>query len=153
MFIYGKFLYKKPVKSLIAFNHRELLECFKEMDRILKSGKKDSKKKPYCVGYITYEAGIVLQAYANDYKPFFEIIQKEGLEDSNTPLLHFIVFKSRKNLKKLSGKKVKLEILKDLDEARFYKDFEKIKQHINQGDTYQVNYTQELTLQADFDYI
>ncbi|WP_317397257.1 anthranilate synthase component I family protein [Helicobacter bilis] len=65
------------------------------------------------------------------------------------PLLYFELFLKRKKFKPIQKKYQKnklFNIVKPLDKKRYILDFSRIKENIQQGHTYQVNYTQEILL-------
>lgn len=69
--------------------------------------------------------------------------------NTKEPLLYFELFLKRKKFKPIQKniKKNKLfNIVKPLDKKRYILDFSRIKENIQQGHTYQVNYTQEILL-------
>lgn len=66
------------------------------------------------------------------------------------PLLYFELFLKRKKFKPIQKKYQKnklFKIVKPLDKERYILDFSRIKENIEQGHTYQVNYTQEILLE------
>lgn len=69
--------------------------------------------------------------------------------NTKEPLLYFELFLKRKKFKPIQKKYQKnklFEIVKPLDKKRYKLDFSRIKENIQQGHTYQVNYTQEILL-------
>ncbi|STQ85915.1 anthranilate synthase component I family protein [Helicobacter muridarum] len=148
MFIYGKHIYLNPIKTIAAFNYQELLSCFASLQEHI-----DTKGTGYFVGYLSYEAGIIMQtkdkALFDDIYKNTCLIHKERLE----PLAYFRLFEKREKVSKIFFKQNKqnlrvknLNIISDIDIQKYKRDFSAIKEHIAKGDTYQVNYTQEILL-------
>ncbi|RDU66091.1 chorismate-binding protein [Helicobacter didelphidarum] len=174
MFIYGKYRYIKPIKTLIAWNYHDILKCLSYIQTHI-----DKKKKGYFVGYLTYESAIILQAYHYLEHKIFKQMKTNKLEDSITqPLLYFSLFKKCKKIKKEKDLKLfhkhkdfiknknivktnshclvrnenfllhseLFEVLEGLNKDCYHKNFYDIKNAISKGESYQVNYTQEIKL-------
>ena len=67
--IYGNFYYSNPLRKLTAFDVQGVLNALECIESTLKS-----KQKGYFVGYMTYEAGVALQAH--DQRARFEAQEK-----------------------------------------------------------------------------
>ncbi|WP_034353785.1 bifunctional chorismate-binding protein/class IV aminotransferase [Helicobacter jaachi] len=155
--IYGSFSYKKPLRRLVAFDLEGVLSALDSIERVLDSQKKQHLKKHhkelYFVGYITYEAGVLLQTYqAKSYQTLFQRTQAL-ITRKREPLLYFVLFSQRvkitfKNKYKNPSSLPLLSLLQGLDSKVYANGFNAIKAHIAKGDTYQVNYTNELLLHS-----
>lgn len=134
--VYGKYLYEKPLRFITCFKSVEVLESLKEIQNDVRG---------FWVGYVCYEA-------------------LDKIE-SKTPLLEFILFSERRrwNYGK-SQEKDKRDFIFSLQQPFFYpnmqknfsrssyaKAFESIKDELSAGNTYQVNFTQELQLGSHCD--
>ena len=139
--IYGDYSYTHCVRKLYAFDTNGLLQALQILDEFI-----TTKQKGYFLGYMTYEAGILLQAhYANAYANLPIITHKHKKQ----PLLYFALYHKRKKLKALQPKgRFSLNIAKDLDSRAYNQHFLAIKENIKQGHTYQLNYTQEILLHS-----
>ncbi|MCX2717327.1 bifunctional anthranilate synthase component I family protein/class IV aminotransferase [Helicobacter sp. MIT 21-1697] len=142
--IYGNFKYKNPTRKLIAFDVQGVLSALECIESTLKS-----KPKGYFVGYMTYEAGVLLQAY--QAKAYIHLSRhlKTTISPYKQPLLYFAYFTQRhkcKNLKMPHHTPFSLFALQGLDNERYKSAFKRIKEYILKGESYQINYTQELKL-------
>ena len=135
--ICGDYSYTHCVRKIYAFNINGLLQALQILDNFL-----HSKQKGYFIGYMTYEAGILLQThYAN--LPIMTYKHKKQ------PLLYFALYYKRKKIKPLKPKgKFSLNIAKNLDDKAYKQHFLTIKENIKQGHTCQLNYTQEILLHS-----
>ncbi|MWV62615.1 hypothetical protein DCO58_03240 [Helicobacter saguini] len=157
MVIYGKYIYKNPTKSLVAFDYNELCEIFNVIEKWRKDSKKSYKNynfAKYLVGYLSYEAGVILQGYLHKEHSLFNIAKdlESKLKDSKMPLAYFRFFNKRVKFKysKINNFiNKKLDIIDSLDYQKYKIGFNKAKEFISQGDTYQVNFTQEITLESN----
>ena len=143
--IYGNFKYKNPIRKLIAFDVQGVLSAFKCIESTLKSN-----PEGYFVGYMTYEAGVLLQAYqAKAYIHLSKHISTT-MSPHKQPLLYFAYFTQRSKCKKIHSTthhaQSSLFMLQGLDNERYKSAFKRIKEHILKGESYQINYTQELKL-------
>ena len=146
MVVYGSYTYKKPLRKLIAFDIKGVLSALDSIDIFL-----NSQNKGYFVGYITYEAGVLLSTYKlGAYEHLHKaIIQLHQSVSYTSPLLYFTLFKKRKKFKFLhTHTKPSLHIVKGLDSKAYTQGFQVIKNHIHKGDSYQVNFTQEILLHS-----
>ncbi|WP_104721758.1 bifunctional anthranilate synthase component I family protein/class IV aminotransferase [Helicobacter mesocricetorum] len=128
MTIFGDYVYSKPLKHIFTFKKKDLPLCFKKIQKYSKYG--------YLVGYVSYEAGLFSSKEQKEYKK---------------PLLEFILFKKRSLLSNSSLKTKALfypTIKQGLNEEFYKHTFQKVKQNLKLGNTYQVNLTQELHLQS-----
>ncbi|MDY2584984.1 bifunctional anthranilate synthase component I family protein/class IV aminotransferase [Helicobacter sp.] len=129
--IYGKYCYEKPLRSIVCFKSADIMESFREIQ---------SDMRGFWVGYVCYEA-----------------LNKA---ESKTPLLEFVLFSERKKWKQ-GAKKQKSDSIFSIQKPFFYPSFTKnfdknsymqgflrIKEELSAGNTYQVNFTQELQLKS-----
>ena len=85
--IYGNFYYSNPLRKLTAFDVQGVLNALECIESTLKS-----KQKGYFVGYMTYEAGVALQAHqAKAYHHLYERICAT-MSLHRQPLLYFVFF-------------------------------------------------------------
>ncbi len=143
MVIYGKYLYTKSFQKIVAWNYQEILKSFDEMQDFIQY------KKGYCVGYISYEAGVIMQIYNN---PALIKLYNDILSQQNIPFLYFECFKHRTKISEdfytIKNPCMLSEINKQDDYEHYAHAFRMIKKFINSGDTYQVNFTQESHFKA-----
>lgn len=143
--IYGNFYYSNPLRKLTAFDVQGVLNALECIESTLKS-----KQKGYFVGYMTYEAGVALQAHqAKAYHHLYERICAT-MSLHRQPLLYFVFFAKRRKLKNIHIKthytQLPLFLLQGLDYEGYKSGFTRIKTHILKGESYQINYTHELKL-------
>lgn len=143
--IYGNFYYSNPLRKLIAFDVQGVLKALECIESTLKS-----KQKGYFIGYMTYEAGVALQAYqAKAYHHLYKHICTT-ISLRRQPLLYFVFFAKRRKLKNIHIKthhtQSPLFLLQGLDYEDYKSGFTRIKTHILKGESYQINYTHELKL-------
>lgn len=128
------YLFANPQKIITAVNRDELLSSFIGIEEQLKLGR-------IGYGYISYEAGYYLENKFIRYR-----------EGSEKELLKFCFFDDKNVIKIKSGDIdfVSGGFKKDYDISNltmnksgeeFLDDIQKIKSYIEEGDTYQVNYT------------
>ena len=148
--VFGKHVYLDSMGKIVAFNYYDLFECFAILQTHIDTG-----AKGYFIGYLTYEAGVILQIHN---KHLFKKLLNKILEREKAvglPLAHFELFASRKkfslqNATPMSEKDSNTTLfkpLKNLDKNIYKKHFQQVKRHLAIGDSYQVNYTQEIYLQ------
>lgn len=127
MFIFGKFIYLEPVLRIYTFYQNELEEKFQQLEA--------NKNNGFFVGYVSYEAF----SYSHN-ESFMPII----------PIFDFTLFKKKKKIKdffKYHHIKHPIfypNLLNNLNFNNYKQDFYKIKDELKKGNTYQVNYTQEI---------
>ncbi|WP_066389359.1 bifunctional chorismate-binding protein/class IV aminotransferase [Helicobacter himalayensis] len=138
MWIFGEHVYFEQKAIVRAYKFSELQEAFCKIERYA--------KKHYALGYVAYEAWY--ESFDLD-----SISSAQDTSDSKQlPLLEFYIFSKRKKLDYLESKHEKIsqpfafEILQNLDFSRYKSDFARIKNELKVGNTYQINYTQEMRL-------
>lgn len=137
--IYGDYSYTHCVRKLYAFDINGLLQALQILDEFI-----TTKQKGYFLGYMAYEAGILLQAHCMNTYATLPVITHQHKKQ---PLLYFALYHKQKKIKSLKPKgKFSLNIAKDLDSKAYNQHFLAIKENIKQGHTYQLNCTQEILL-------
>ncbi|MDO7823204.1 anthranilate synthase component I family protein, partial [Helicobacter pylori] len=123
--IFGDFKYQKSVKKLTATNLNELKNALDFISQ--------NRGRGYFVGYLLYEARLAF---------LDETFQ------SQTPFLYFEQFLERKkySLEPLKEHAFYPKIHSSLDQKTYFKQFKAVKEHLKNGDTYQVNLTMDLFL-------
>lgn len=124
------FYFKDQVAEIVANNQDDLISGLRKIEHYLDRGF-------YIAGYISYEAGYYL---------IDEYIKNI---DENLPLMQFKIFKSKIEINGIEGSNKPLYIYDTKyseDQDIYSKKLDKIRQHIIDGDTYQLNYT----IQIDF---
>lgn len=161
-YIFGKYLYYKPILDICCDEKSQAKNAFKHIQDELKK-----HKNSYFVGYVSYELGILeyleCGVEAKDSSADFggdcrikssadsSTNSSDYRADSSLPLLHFRLFAKRKKLAdikyhKNSYSKFLPTITHPIDKERYAKDFSAIKNELKNGNSYQINYTQEMRL-------
>ena len=120
--------FTNPLKIISTNNISDVQTCLIELEKYL-------KQNYYAAGFISYEAS----------PAFDESFQVKSA--SNFPLFWFGIFNEVNvlNRLKMNNKRFKINNWQSsIDQKRYKKDFENIKEYIAKGDTYQVNYTYRL---------
>jgi len=131
----GSYLFRHPVAEVLCYRTAEVSAKLAEMDQLRAQGY-------YLCGYLAYEA-----AYGLTDKQNFR------LTHSDRPLLHFYAFAEREHLNHAesgallqqltvgSAPAAIRDVQMNMDEAQYCEAIRKVREHIREGDTYQVNYT------------
>lgn len=121
--IFGKYLYRDLKSEFICFNKDELNQALKTIQKI---------KKLYFVGYIVYD------------------ISKTA---SNYPIAHFKGYKNKEIFKAQKSFEFSIfkpyfypQIVKNLSKKEYEKAFNQIKDELASGNSYQINFTNELQI-------
>lgn len=139
--VYGDYSYTHCVRKIYAFDINGVFQGLQILDAFI-----NTKQKGYFVGYMTYEAGILLQAHLTSA---YSALSATAYKDKKQPLLYFALYHKRKKIKlKQSQEKFPLSIARGLGQKSYEKDFLAIKENIKNGHTYQLNYTQEILLHS-----
>lgn len=128
-----------PTQEIICKDPSQLTYCFDVIEKLKNSGY-------YLAGFISYEASYFFE----HNKPFW----KNKAHPNNFPLLHFLAFKSCQYLNQTevnqllkqqtadhSDESFAFHLSLDINKTEYETNFNKIKQHLIKGNTYQVNYT------------
>lgn len=128
MQIYSDKVFKNPIKVIKAFDSDSFVQAFKEIEAL--------KTKYYLVGYVRYEAkDIFLGKYIT----------------SKMPLLYFEVFENFEKFEpKQNSKDVFLFPKPDITFEEYKKGFDAIKDEIARGNTYEVNYTFDFSIDTEY---
>lgn len=121
--IFGKYLYRDLKSEFICFNKDELNQALKSIQKI---------KNLYFVGYIVYD------------------ISKTA---SNYPIAHFKGYKNKEIFKPSKSYEFSIfkpyfypQIVKNLSKKEYEKAFNQIKDELASGNSYQINFTNELQI-------
>lgn len=115
--------FTNPIKCIVAYTTEDILPCFQLIENALQDGY-------YVAGYLSYESA---PAFNSKYK-----VNK----DSKMPLLWFGVFTNPEETKLTSSGPYSLSEWVPSDTLEDYqKDISSIKKSIEEGNTYQTNYT------------
>lgn len=141
MFIYGYHVYKKPLRRLVAFDIDGVFSALDLLDDFI-----TSRKNGYFVGYLTYEAGVLISTYnLSAYQMLHQRVKLSCKATYNMPLLHFTLFAKREPHRiHKNAPESRILRLYDIDSLKYQQKFHLIKSHIHKGDCYQVNFTDEL---------
>jgi len=133
----SSYLFKDPEKILICTSEDDIDKFFKKI-------KFYQKKKYWLAGFFSYEFGYFLEPRLKNLMP----------KNLKFPLAWFGVFKSPYEAKPASLPRVNAEsyqinnLTPSISEGQYSKSIKKIKQYLQEGQTYQVNYT--FGLKGDF---
>ncbi|MUK88313.1 aminodeoxychorismate synthase component I [Ornithinibacillus sp. L9] len=124
-------LFKEPIDIIVANNIDEVIPTLQNVQAAVHKGY-------YAAGYLSYEA-------APAFEQAFQVNS-----DAKMPLLWFGIFKEPqyKSITSTSQFQTK-EWIPQTDIASYNQSINQIKDYIEQGDTYQVNYT--IRLKSEFD--
>ncbi len=125
-------LFSGPEKIITAASPGEIKPAFTELQQAVNGGY-------YCPGFISYEAGRVLMDMP--------------VRETGFPYLWFGVYSSPEKLYPdvIDSPTAPPEIqpVAELEQEQYREGFEKIKNYIRAGDTYQVNYTFQIEFEPD----
>ncbi|MCV3376394.1 bifunctional chorismate-binding protein/class IV aminotransferase [Campylobacter sp. IFREMER_LSEM_CL2194] len=125
--IFGKYLYDDLAFTLKAYTQKESKKAFKAIEKY--------KNQYYFLGYIQYE--------------FYKYLEDKNYK-SKEPFLYFFAFKSKKIF---TSEEKNLDFYpsfsSNLNQEKYFENFNKVKDAIAKGQSYQVNLTQELHLQSN----
>lgn len=127
MQIYSDKVFKNPLKVITAFDNKSFISAFDTIENL--------KNKYYLVGYIRYEA-----------KDIF--LDKEI--SSNYPLLYFEAFSDYETFKQENSDNIFLFPTPKISFEDYKIGFDKIKEEISCGNTYEVNYTFDFQIDTDY---
>ncbi|MDE5592271.1 MAG: chorismate-binding protein, partial [Helicobacter sp.] len=131
MMVFGDYVYLDPTEHIFTFEKTQLPEKFQQIQNLSKYG--------YLLGYVSYEAGLFAE---------------KSLKNMKTPLLEFFFFQKRYPVLEFQQNSLQKQavfcpkILQNLNETSYAKGFDTIKKNLKKGNTYQVNFTQEIHLQT-----
>lgn len=128
--VFGDFLYYDLKYTLKAFNQKQSKKIFAFVEK--------HKDKFYFLAFFRYE--------------FYKYLEDKHYK-STIPYCLFFAYKKRKIFKalKIDEEKYMPSFIKKLDKKEYYKKFNKVKEIIAKGQSYQVNLTQELKLFSHLD--
>jgi para-aminobenzoate synthetase/4-amino-4-deoxychorismate lyase len=127
------YLFKNPEETITAGNRNELIDSFKMIEEQIKLGR-------IGYGFLKYEAGLYLENKLRKLR-----------RDSDSDFLKFYLF-DKSNVIKIKSNEIDFQgwpendyninsIKQNKSKEEFIYDIQKIKSFIEEGDTYQVNYT------------
>ena len=136
------YLFKQPSKSVICTDAQSINESLNMIEKL-------SKKFDFAYGSISYETGYYFEEkleplLSKSKQRFitFQFFNKDEVEEISTKS---ITYKNIRNL--LKDNEFKISALKlNESQTEYEKKINRIKNYIEKGDTYQVNYT----LKANF---
>ncbi|TVX93557.1 aminodeoxychorismate synthase component I [Paenibacillus agilis] len=127
-----RLVFTEPLRIFEAYTYEEVSNAWDEINVYVNKGY-------YAAGYVAYEAA-----------PFFD--QKLKIKDNiEIPLLYFGIYTAPLNTCKPKVCFNETEAINwsmSLNEDQYYNSIKRIKEHIAEGDTYQVNYS--MRLYSDF---
>ena len=148
-YIFGEHLYYAPILDIACDKKSQAKNAFNNIQYELKK-----HKNSYFVGYVSYELGILEYLECGlEAKDCSADCGINSGADFSAPLLHFRLFAKRKKLADIKAKyhknsysKFLPTIVRPIDKKRYAKDFSAIKNELKNGNSYQINYTQEMRL-------
>lgn len=119
-------MFKEPIEIICATTVNHVLPCLERIQKFVENGY-------YAAGYVTYEA-------APAFDPEFRV--NTG---GNMPLLWFGIFREASSEELPDGESFSTSEWSPSESVEGYQtNIDRIKKYIEQGDTYQVNYTIQL---------
>lgn len=129
MQIFADKKFKNPLKIIEAFDNESFIEAFFEIEKY--------RKEFYLLGYIRYEAK--------------DIFLNKKIK-SDYPLLYFEVFDVYEEFSEANfGENFFLNPKAQISYTEYENALLKVKEHISEGNTYQVNYTYDYKIDGNFD--
>lgn len=131
----GSYLFRNPVAEVICHKTSDVSLKLAELDQLRASGL-------YLCGYVAYEA-----AYGLADRQNFR------LSESESPLIHFYAFRQREHLTNTEANTLIQQLTSDsapvairhvqmnISEGEYCRAIGKVREHIRDGDSYQINYT------------
>lgn len=117
--VFGSYSYEGKVKELIAYNQKELIELFDEIEKL--------RESYFCLGFVAYEA----------YKAF-----NDSSFASNFPLAYFGVFSTRTPFVPPKSEDIFSPLFpKWIDKQEYLAKVQELREQIKEGNTYQGNFT------------
>ncbi|MDD3594643.1 MAG: aminodeoxychorismate synthase component I [Candidatus Gastranaerophilales bacterium] len=128
MQIFGDKIFKNKSETIEAFNNEEFAEAFKKIEKY--------RQTHFLLGYIRYEAK--------------EIFLKKQLQ-SKAPLLYFEVFEKYENFIPKQAENIYINPKPVMGFSEYKEKIEKIKYEIQEGNTYEVNFTHDFPVKYQGD--
>lgn len=117
--VFGSCSYEGKVKELIAYNQKELIELFGEIEKL--------RESYFCLGFVAYEA----------YRAF-----EDSEFTSNFPLAYFEIFSTRTPFSPPKSEDVFSPLFpKWIDKQEYLSKVQELREQIKEGNTYQGNFT------------
>lgn len=133
--------FTRPIAEIICNDSEQLTACIEKIESLKQSGY-------YLAGFVSYEASYFLQAFGI----------KDYVHSADFPLLHFMAFADCQRLTQDETDSVLNTLTEghgeesfaynlslNITEDEYEQNIHKIKKHLLDGDTYQVNYTGKYT--------
>lgn len=133
------YFFSDPVKEIICYEKKNVKKCFEEIERL--------SKEYFVAGYMSYELGFILENMP---------CLKTCLKKQNMPLFEFTAFKKHtvyNHTKPLGGTEQSnmfsprvfeaANLKLDIEYKEYLGKILKIKKYIEEGKTYQLNFTSE----------
>lgn len=117
--VFGSYSYEGKVKELIAYNQKELIELFDEIEKL--------RESYFCLGFVAYEA----------YKAF-----EDSSFASNFPLAYFGIFSTHTPFAPSKSEDIFSPLFpKWIDKQEYLAKVQELREQIKEGNTYQGNFT------------
>lgn len=117
--VFGSYSYEGKVKELIAYNQKELIELFGEIEKL--------RESYFCLGFVAYEA----------YKAF-----EDSKFASSFPLAYFGIFSTRTPFTPAKSEDIFSPLFpKWIDKQEYLAKVQDLREQIKEGNTYQGNFT------------
>ena len=128
MQIYSNKLFKNPKEIIVAFDNESFISAFSKIEEL--------KEKYYLVGYVRYEAKDIF--LGRNIKSKYPLLYFEAYDEFE----EFIPNKKTRDVFIFPKTKITFEDYKN--------GFNKIKNEISQGNTYEVNYTLDFEIKTEY---
>lgn len=146
--IFGEYIYYKPILEIVCTQKSCLKSAFHTLQENLKT-----HKNSFAVGFVSYELGILEYGFNEDSSVLdFNALDSiaTNKDSEKLPLVFFRLFSKKMKLSNARFPKSSIEflptIIQNIDKSRYANDFANIKNALKQGQSYQINYTQELLI-------
>lgn len=117
--VFGSYSYEGKVKELIAYNQKELIELFGEIEKL--------RESYFCLGFVAYEA----------YRAF-----EDSEFTSNFPLAYFGIFSTHTPFAPPKSEDIFSPLFpKWIDKQEYLAKVQELREQIKEGNTYQGNFT------------
>ncbi|GMO27345.1 MAG: bifunctional anthranilate synthase component I family protein/aminotransferase class IV [Termitinemataceae bacterium] len=126
MLIFGNMLFDAPLQTITAFNAEQFRAAFLLLEKL--------RHDYFIAGYVRYEAK--------------NIFYEDSAIQSSLPLLYFEVFSEYKKYKESAAAPIYLDVKAKIGFDEYKNAIDKIKNEIKNGNTYEVNWTHDFTVNA-----
>ncbi|MBK7103755.1 MAG: chorismate-binding protein [Ignavibacteriae bacterium] len=137
------FFFKNPIEILKGATHNEVSAILEKVDQLIqKKNLFGFATIPYEIGYF-FQPKVIKKSYINHEEIQFNFYEKKNVEIFRSDKIQF------DEVQKFIGKQNIQNYKIDISKSNYVKNIERIKNFIEKGDTYQINFTSK----AKFNFI